>query len=448
MRALVIAAHPDDDVLGAGGAMIAHTSSGHTVGVLYLTSGERGCPGLSPEESTTIREAEAVASNKIMGSDVLGFWRLPDGVLKYTQELRDRLVEQIKEFFPDIIYVTHDKESHPDHVVANKLVREAVKQLNFKVEILLTEVWTPQLRTDRVLCLASTIDKKMEAIRAHKSQVERGHFDEAALSLARYRGIMQGRCEHAEVFCRMRDGVDNKMRITIGLLTYAPSVDHPRAEYAKKTLTSTLSYVDPGDNILHVHIADDGSDPKHIDSLVEICREYGYEPTITNAERGGYGKSYNLMCQAVHSNSDLIMPLEDDWELTRPLKLEYLAKALDENPDIRSIRLGYLGITQPLVGTVAFRSGMTYLLLDPNSPEPHVFCGHPRLETVEYQRDVGAWPEGKRAGETEWEVTHRWPARIGVAWPLDIGLPASQDWGAIYAHIGSVSYNELVPSNG
>jgi hypothetical protein len=268
----------------------------------------------------------------------------------------------------------------------------------------------------------------------------------AALSLARYRGIMQGHCEYAEVYNRMREG--DGMRITIGMLTYAPSIAHPRAEYARTTLESTLKFIDPGDNTLQVHIADDGSDPQHIEILKGIASQYGYEATVTNAERGGYGKSYNLMCQAVHSNSDLVLPLEDDWELTRPLKLEYLAKALDENPDIRSIRLGYLGITQPLVGTVAFRSGMTYLLLDPNSPEPHVFCGHPRLETVEYQRDIGAWPEGLRAGETEWEVTHRWPARTGVAWPLDIGLPASQDWGSIYAHIGSESFNELVPTNG
>ena len=443
MRVLVVASHPDDDAIGCGGAIINHVQQGYTVGVLYLTSGERGCPGLSVEESIEIRESEAKASNAAMGSEILGFWHLPDGNLTYSVDLRNRLIEQIKEFLPDTIYVTHEKESHADHRVAAKLVRESVKELNFNVEVLFTEVWTPMQRTDRVLCLAGVAEKKMEAVQLHKSQVERGHFDEAALALARYRGIMQGRCEYAEVYNRMREG--DGMRITVALLTYAPSVAHPRAEYARKTLESTIQYLDPGDNTLHFHIADDGSDPQHVELLRKICQNAGYEPSVTNSERGGYGKSYNLMMQAVHSSSDLIMPLEDDWELTRPLKLEYLAKALDENPDIRSIRLGYLGITQPLLGTVAFRSGMTYLLLDPNSPEPHVFCGHPRIETVEYQRDVGAWPEGLRAGETEWEVTHRWSARTGVAWPLDIGLPASQDWGAIYAHIGSVSFNQDIP---
>lgn len=449
MIAMVVAAHPDDDVIGCGGAIAAHAQFSHKVGVLYLTSGERGCPGLSPEESAKIRESEAKASNEILGSEIIDFWHLPDGQLKYSEELKNKLRETIRHYAPDVLYVTHEKESHQDHRVAYKLVKEAVKEIYANIEVLLTEVWTPQQRTDRVLDLGSItkndslIEAKMKAIWEHKSQVERGHFDQAALSLARYRGIMQGCCEYAEVFCRLREG--EGMRITVGLLTYAPSIAHPRAEYARKTLESTIEYLDPGDNILQFHIADDGSDPKHIELLTAICRNAGYEPTYSNAERGGYGKSYNLMMQTVHQISDLVIPLEDDWELTRPLKLEYLAKALDENPDIRSIRLGYLGITQPLIGTVAFRSGMTYLLLDPNSPEPHVFCGHPRIETVDYERDIGPWPEGIRAGETEWEVTHRWPARVGVAWPLDIGLPASQDWGSIYAHIGSVSFNQDIP---
>lgn len=444
-KILIIAAHPDDDSIGCGGQIALHIEAGDEVSVLYLTDGERGCPGLGIDESAVIRAGEATISNAILGTKILGFWHLPDGKLTYTLELRDRLCYEIEFFAPSIIYVTHEKESHPDHRVAGQLVREAVKELSYKVEVLCTEVWTPQQHTDRVVKLDSVIEKKMQAIRAHQSQVQSGHFDDAALALARYRGIMQGRCEYAEAFCRMREGVGNGMRITVGLLTYAPSVDHPRANYARTTLTSTLKYLDPGDNILQFHIADDGSDPAHVEELLKICSDHGYTATLSNAQRGGYGKSYNLMCQAVHSTSDLILPLEDDWELTRPLKLEYLAKALDENPDIRSIRLGYLGITQPLIGTVAFRSGMTYLLLDPSSPEPHVFCGHPRLETVEYQRDIGVWPEGIRAGDTEWDVTHRWQARTGVAWPLDIGLPASQDWGCYFAHIGAISLNQDIP---
>lgn len=447
-KVLIVAAHPDDAEIGAGGLIIKYVAQGDTVEVLYLTSGEHGVPGKTAAEATLIREEEAREVSKLVGTKIVDFWRLPDGHLSYSNDLRDRLAREIERLAPDMILVTHEKESHPDHRIACKLVREALKTwLNKPPVALTTEVWTPHSRAERVLNISDVILEKIAAIRQHASQNSRVAFDDAAFSLARYRGVMQGKCEYAEVYNKLRLHGESGMKIGLALLTYAPSINHPRATYARTTLESCLKNINPGvDNELHVHIADDGSAPKHVEQLIDICRKYGYEPTLSDAKRGGYGKSYNLMCQALHSSCDLIMPVEDDWELTRPLNLEYLAKALDQNPEIRSIRLGYLGITQPLRGTVLFRSGQTYLLLDPDSEEPHVFCGHPRLETIEYERDIGAWPEGIPAGQTEWEVTHRWPARIGVAWPLDINLPASQDWGAIFAHIGSESVGQLEPS--
>lgn len=447
-RLLAIMSHPDDAELGCAGLIIKTVMDGGSVFVLYLTSGEHGIPGKSIEEAREIREEEARQAARILSYDIVGFWRLPDGQLTYSKKLRDSIAKEIEIWSPDLIVTLHEGESHSDHRVTGQLVREALKTLEYPPSAITAEIWTPQLRAQRVLNISDVIDKKMEAIRVHKSQVGRIAFDEAALSLAHYQGILHGKCQYAEVYNTLRLSGESGMRIGLALLTYAPSFDHPRAEYARKTLESTLKFLECGNgNTLHVHIADDGSDRKHVDALQEICAKYGYPiPSWTNAERGGYGKSYNLMMQAIHSSCDLILPLEDDWELTRPLNLEHLAKALDEsNGEIRSIRLGYLGITQPLKGTVMFRSGQTFLLLDPDSPEPHVFCGHPRLETVEYERDIGAWPEGISAGNVEWEVTHRWPARTGVAWPLDINLPASQDWGGIFVHIGSESLGGLVP---
>lgn len=445
MKVLVVSPHPDDEAIGVGGTIRNHVNAGDTVDVVFLTSGERGCPGIAPEQAGPMREREAEVASVILGSKVLEFVHQPDGEVRISDGLRNGIAELIHHY--DLVYVTHEKESHTDHRMAGILVRQAAQQLDSPPEILVYEVWTPLQRVDRVSDISPVIENKTKAIAAHSSQISRQAFDEAAFGLSRYRGIMNGRCEYAEVFARMRLKGNEDMKIGIALLTYSPTVDHPRASYARTTLTSTLQNIDPGPgNQLHVHIADDGSDPLHTAALVDIAQKYGYTPSITNAERGGYGKSYNLMMQALHTSCDLIMPLEDDWELTKPLKLEYLAKALDDSDNgIRSIRLGYLGITQDLNGTVVFTNGMTYLRLDPASPEPHVFCGHPRLETVEYQRDVGAWPEGLRAGDTEWEVTHRWPARTGVAWPLDLQIPASQDWGAMYAHIGSISFNQDIP---
>lgn len=222
--------------------------------------------------------------------------------------------------------------------------------------------------------------------------------------------------------------------LCIVLLTYAPERDHPRAEYARLTITSTL------DNLrttqpLAVHIADDGSPEEVVNELWEIAGGYANVQSLsrTNAERGGYGKSYNLATQQIHSHADFILPLEDDWILDRPLNVDPLIDALT-GTDLGCIRLGYIGFTQELRGTIQFLAGQAFLRLDPDSAEPHVFAGHPRLETRDFERRVGPWPEGLAPGQTEFAVAHRPESRRGVAWPLDLGPPTR----GIFLHIGTV----------
>ncbi len=437
-KVLVIAAHPDDEAIGMGGTIARHITAGDPVDVLYLTAGERGIPGTVPIEAGEIRVRESRASASILGSKVLDNWHLPDGSVQYDDILRDKLTEICHEY--DIVYVTHEREAHPDHRVAGKLVREALKQLDHPPECLTFEVWTPLQVVDRVMNITDVLDLKQEAIRAHYSQVSRNKFEDAALGLSRYRGVMNGHCEYAEVFSRMRLNGAEGMKIALALFTYSPDVSHARSEYARTTLDSVLRNIekDPFDTV-HLHIADDGSGPGHVDSLIGIAMKYGFHPSISDGERGGYGRSYNLMCQALHESFDFIMPIEDDWEMTRKLNVSMLAKSIEEsNGEIKCIRLGHLGFTQEIRGKLAYYNDQKYLILDPQSADPHIFAGHPRLETVAYEREIGEWPEGLKAGNTEWEVAHRWSSRVGVAWPMDLCIPASQVDGAIFAHIGSV----------
>lgn len=452
MRILVIAPHPDDESIGMGGTIAREVAAGNEVDVLFLTSGEQGIPGLDAEKAGPLREAEAYVAGRTLGYRVAGFWRFPDGGLPFDLTIVDTMAFTMRDY--DAVYVTHGGDNHHDHRVAARLATAALERMGengWKAPQLWGyEVWSATAHPARTVDVTPYIDLKLKAIQAHASQVERQAFDAAALSLNRYRGITAGNCTYAETFSHMGTKGEG-MLVSLVLLTYAPSTNHPRAEYARTTLRSVLANLDVGvANRLQVHIADDGSDPDHVLQLAEIARSSGYEPTSTNAQRGGYGKSYNMACQALHDTTDLMLPLEDDWQLMRPLNLERAIEALtlaqkEPADEIRSIRLGYLGITQELRGKVVNAAGQSYLLLDPASPEPHVFCGHPRLETVAYERAIGDWPEGKRAGDTEWEITHRQAARVGVAWPLDLGIPAGQDWGSAFAHVGAFSTNLLEP---
>lgn len=218
------------------------------------------------------------------------------------------------------------------------------------------------------------------------------------------------------------------------LLTYAPSLKSPRHEYATKTLRAVLDKLRFSGEIA-VHIADDGSPNLHRQSLRKLAGGYKHVVTVgeSNSERRGYGASYNLATQMIHPSSDIVLPLEDDWELTGDLDLDPLVEGLTSGA-FGCIRLGYLGFTQKLHGSLVNVGQTTYLAFDPRSPEPHVWAGHPRLETVQWQRDVGPWPEGLGPGETEFAVAHKEEARWGVGWPIY--------YAQAFAHIGTVQARE------
>jgi LmbE family N-acetylglucosaminyl deacetylase len=209
-RILVVSPHPDDESIGCGGTLRKHVVEGDSVKVIFLTSGERGGHGRSPEETRRVREQEAKDAADILGLAQIEFWGVPNGALTNSRRLSDRLVETITEWRPGIIYVTHDREMHPEHRVAARLVRRAVAGLSPKLdkpEVLMFEVWTPLQQMDQIVDITPYVEIKMAAIRAHKSQCEVLGFDEAFLGLARYRGEMFSWPEgdYAEIFVQMRD---------------------------------------------------------------------------------------------------------------------------------------------------------------------------------------------------------------------------------------------------
>ncbi|HEY6009439.1 MAG TPA: hypothetical protein VIU40_14025 [Geobacteraceae bacterium] len=225
--------------------------------------------------------------------------------------------------------------------------------------------------------------------------------------------------------------------LTIVLLTYSESVTGPRARYAKRTLEAVrenLRYSGP----IYLHIADDGSPSEHVKKLIKLTEGWdlaGY--TVSNSKRAGYGANWNIATQFFHPRSGIVLPLEDDWELPKPLSIDgYVRTLTTPEAGINCIRLGYLGFTNPLFGVLRRHGGITYLLLDADSPETHVCSGHPRLETVPWERAVGPWDEGHDPGWTERLWCERRQARMGIAWPMD-----APTWGT-FAHIGTVQARE------
>ena len=206
--AMVVSPHPDDEAAGCGGALREHIVQGDAVRVVFLTSGEKGGHGLAAEQTAQVREQEAADAAAILGLDSLEFWRQPDGALRATGTLVERVRATIAQWKPDMLYVTHEGEMHPDHRGAARIVRRALSGPRAPADkpiVRTFEVWTPLQRMDAVVDISAHVEAKMAALRAYESQCRVVRFDDALLGLNRYRGELHSwpGGEYAEIFVEM-----------------------------------------------------------------------------------------------------------------------------------------------------------------------------------------------------------------------------------------------------
>ena len=189
-HALVIAPHPDDAEIGAGGTVARWTSEGRRVVLALVTSGEKGTsdPGVRPESLAARREEEQRAAARVLGVDEVVFLRCPDQGVEDTPELRRRIVRLIRTHRPRIV-VTSDPYRrylwHRDHRIVGQVVLDAV--FPFARDPLaypdllheglephkVHEVWCwgaeePNHRVD----VTGTFAVKIAALRCHRSQIE------------------------------------------------------------------------------------------------------------------------------------------------------------------------------------------------------------------------------------------------------------------------------------
>src|SRR5262249_50291783 len=95
---LIIAPHPDDAELGAGGTILLLKAQGASVGVLDLTSGEP-----TPYGSPEIRRSETAAATALLGLDWRGNLGLPNRSLAADLESRARVAGAIRELRPRVL---------------------------------------------------------------------------------------------------------------------------------------------------------------------------------------------------------------------------------------------------------------------------------------------------------------------------------------------------------
>jgi N-acetylglucosamine malate deacetylase 1 len=215
MNVLVLAPHPDDEAIGCGGALRMHADAGDRITVVFLSSGELGLKHLPKAEAWRIREGEAEAAGQQLGVSRIEFLRKPDWfVSDHTKEAADFIHSLSQQEQPDLIYLPHPDEWHPDHKAASAILRRLCGVLpDFSPRLLAYEIWTPMQEATELRNISCVITRKMRALRCYASQLSRFRYDRAIRGLNQYRGIMAGGCAYAEAF----EGLSlNKMRQAAG----------------------------------------------------------------------------------------------------------------------------------------------------------------------------------------------------------------------------------------
>ncbi len=134
---LVITPHPDDDIIGCGGALAFLSGHRNRLMVVFLTAGEKGTfdPAAQVETIRRTRMQEAASAYKTLGfPDAELIWlKYPDGELDFAPlwEIRLRLTEIIRKHRPDVVFAldpgaTYYRYHYRDHRTAALVSADAI----------------------------------------------------------------------------------------------------------------------------------------------------------------------------------------------------------------------------------------------------------------------------------------------------------------------------------
>lgn len=217
MNILVVAPHPDDEILGAGGTIAKHVAQGNSVYVCVVT---KGCMPLFTGDSVEKVQKECVKADRFLGVRETVFLDFPAAMLETVPrfELNDALIKLIQEIKPDEIYLAHRGDMQLDHkmvvdaamvalrpkyshTVSRVLTYETLSETGWDIPNGTNE-FIPNVYND----ISDYLEKKIEAFRIFETQIAvfpNARSTEALRALAMYRGASMS-LKAAEAFMLIR----------------------------------------------------------------------------------------------------------------------------------------------------------------------------------------------------------------------------------------------------
>lgn len=216
---LTVVAHPDDEVLGAGGTLARHARNGDNVHIVFLADGvgARGADRAATERRAVAARTAATA----LGARLPRFLGLPDNRLDGIDLLNvAKLIEGIvAEIAPDTIYTHHAGDLNIDHVVCHRAVLIACRPqpgstVNriYTMEVPSSTEWSSPRAADaflptRFVDISTTQDAKRRALEAYAEEIRafpHPRSFEAIEALTTWRGATAG-LRVAEAFMVVRE---------------------------------------------------------------------------------------------------------------------------------------------------------------------------------------------------------------------------------------------------
>lgn len=217
-KILVIAPHPDDEILGCGGVMIKNVKAGNEVYVCIVT---KGMQPLFPIEDVEETRKAARDCHAAIGVVKTFFLEFPCVTLEecHRYELNDAILKVIREIQPDEVYIPHWGDMQKDHQLIADACMVAVRPKYFpqirkvlSYETMSETAWNaPSVQNEFIPNvfedISDCLDEKLEALSYFKNQI--ADFPDsrslgAIEALAKYRGALMHR-NACEAFMLIRE---------------------------------------------------------------------------------------------------------------------------------------------------------------------------------------------------------------------------------------------------
>ncbi len=218
---LAIGSHPDDVELSCSGTLAKEIDRGKKVGILDLTRGELGTRG-----TAETRDKEAAEAARILGVKIRHNLEFSDGFFENNVSHQLEIIKILRKYRPEIVLCNAINDRHIDHGKGSKLVSDAcflsgLRKIETIYEKNNQSAWRPKhvyhyiqwknLTPDIVVDISGYMDKKMDSVRAYKTQffdneskepvtpISSDNFFDSITYRARDLGRLIG-TEHAEGF--------------------------------------------------------------------------------------------------------------------------------------------------------------------------------------------------------------------------------------------------------